>query len=264
MLLFLLGAIASFHSRAQELTQTAEAIVAEGKMLYRSEMASWHGTDVLEARFKHKMTQLSGYFSYADGKQTKCVFFNKQEKPAPILTLSFNENFDVSSVKIDTSVRSFTTTELDYFIIRQQALKAARTDTTFKHYNNANLNFIPIVDKDTKRVFVLTGPRVNGIVIFGNDYLLTFNGKNELLSTKRLHRNIIPINYTKEPAETAHTHLPETGDFITSTDICTLMLYGKFTNWKNHVVIAEKYKSVWNCEKGTLALKLKDQEEPNR
>ncbi|MCK6607990.1 MAG: hypothetical protein L6Q46_06735, partial [Flavobacterium sp.] len=51
---------------------------------------------------------------------------------------------------------------------------------------------------------------------------------------------------------TMHSHLPETGEFITSTDICTLMLYGKLYNLKEHFVISEKYVSIWDCEKDTL------------
>jgi hypothetical protein len=61
---------------------------------------------------------------------------------------------------------------------------------------------------------------------------LTFDKDNNLISKKQLHKNIIPIEYGKEEEgitieSTIHSHLPETGDFITATDICTLMLYGK-------------------------------------
>ena len=44
-----------------------------------------------------------------------------------------------------------------------------------------------------------------------------------------------------------HSHLPETGDFITATDICTLMLYEKFTKWKQHKVVSKNYLNIWNC-----------------
>ena len=51
-----------------------------------------------------------------------------------------------------------------------------------------------------------------------------------------------------------HSHLPETGDFITATDICTLMLYEKFAKWKTHNVVSEKYLSIWNCETDKLSV----------
>jgi hypothetical protein len=95
-------------------------------------------------------------------------------------------------------------------------------------------------------------------VIFGNDYLLNFDEQNNLITKKRLHKNLIPVNLPTKPDEIAigamHSHLPETGDFITATDICTLMLYEKFAKWKQHIVIGENYVSIWDCEKDWLTL----------
>ncbi|MEO6901946.1 MAG: hypothetical protein ABI315_02185 [Bacteroidia bacterium] len=51
-----------------------------------------------------------------------------------------------------------------------------------------------------------------------------------------------------------HTHLPETGDFITATDICTLMLYEKLAKWKTHKEVSQKYLNIWNCETDQLAV----------
>lgn len=51
-----------------------------------------------------------------------------------------------------------------------------------------------------------------------------------------------------------HNHQAETGDFITATDICTLMLYEKFTNWKNHIVLSKNYASIWNCKTNELQI----------
>ena len=55
-----------------------------------------------------------------------------------------------------------------------------------------------------------------------------------------------------------HNHLPETGDFITPTDICTLMLYEKFAGWKNHIVVSKKYMSIWNCKADELFIMTTD------
>ncbi len=114
-------------------------------------------------------------------------------------------------------------------------------------------------------------------MIFGNDYLLTFDKNNRLITKKRLHNNIIPIEYGnpedgEEAAMTMHSHLPETGDFITATDICTLMLYQKFTKWKMHSVVSSKYLNIWSCEaeqlniipKNFLDKIEKDQEKRNK
>ncbi|MFT3902214.1 MAG: hypothetical protein QM727_03535 [Niabella sp.] len=99
--------------------------------------------------------------------------------------------------------------------------------------------------------------------IFGNDYLLIFDKGNRLITKKQLHKNIIPIEYGnvaegKEVEGTMHSHLPETGDFITATDICTLMLYEKFAKWKTHHVVSQKYLNIWNCETDQLTVVLKE------
>jgi hypothetical protein len=65
--------------------------------------------------------------------------------------------------------------------------------------------------------------------------------------------NIIPVYYggkeekDKQSFGAMHSHLPETGQFMTATDICTLMLYEKFAKWQQHIVISEKYMNIWNC-----------------
>jgi len=105
---------------------------------------------------------------------------------------------------------------------------------------------------------VLTGTEAHGVVIFGNDYLINFNSKDEIESVKRLHKNIIPI-YTKADSgkttvATMHSHLPETGDFITATDICTLMLYEHLTPWGQHYVISKNDISIWDCKKNDLVI----------
>ena len=95
-------------------------------------------------------------------------------------------------------------------------------------------------------------------MIFGNDYLLNFDNNNKLQSKKRIHKNIIPVPFGDNAAgaenakETLHVHLPETGDFITPTDICTLLLYGKFTGWDRHTVVSKKYMNFWNCKTNQL------------
>lgn len=233
-------------------TQT-QSIVDEGKRLYKSEMASWYGTDLFLANYKDR-ANVGGYFSYTTKDEiSKCVFFSKTDKPRVIGTISFDSSFSTSSAKIDLTEKDFSGSENDLYIIRKIALGKLNSDTLFKKYNNTDLNIIPLIYNNEKKVYVLTGPKQSGVVIFGNDYLLTFDSKNSLTNAKRLHKNIIPIgfgNKQKAGAEvegTMHSHLPETGDFITATDICTLMLYEKFAKWKSHNVVSQKFLNVWNC-----------------
>lgn len=215
-------------------------------------MASWYGTDLFLENYKDR-ANVGGYFSYSENEVAKCVFFSKADKPKVIGTISFDSTYNTKTAKIDLTERDFTPNENDLYAIRKIALVTINSDTLFKTYKNTNLNLIPLINGNEKKVYVLTGPEQIGVVIFGNDYLLTFDKDNNLTSKKQLHRNIIPINYDgkeeegKEIEGTIHSHLPETGDFITATDICTLMLYEKFTKWKQHNVVSQIYLNIWNC-----------------
>jgi hypothetical protein len=72
--------------------------------------------------------------------------------------------------------------------------------------------------------------------------------------------NIIPVYYGgkedkgKPTFGAVHSHLPETGEFMTATDICTLMLYEKFAKWEQHMVVSEKYMNIWNCKTDQLTV----------
>lgn len=233
-------------------TAQAQPIVAEGKRLFKSEMASWYGTDLFLESYKDR-ANIGGYFSYSDNGVAKCIFFSKTDKPKIIGTISFDSTYNTKTATTDLNERDFTANESDLYLIRKIALATINSDTLFKTYKNTNLNLIPLVHGGEKKVYVLTGPAQNGVVIFGNDYLLTFDKENNLVTKRQLHKNIIPINYGgkeeegKEIEGTIHSHLPETGDFVTATDVCTLMLYEKFTKWKQHNVVSKNYLNIWNC-----------------
>jgi hypothetical protein len=234
-----------------------DSIQMEGQRLYRSEMASWHGTDVFLEKFKDKAELIGGYFSYSKGGLTYCIFFSNAEQPQVLATISFDSSYSPASAKTDTVLRSFDNYEKDIYVVRKEALNVINNDTLFKTYANTSLNLIPVIDGSSKKVYVLTGPKVSGVVVMGNDYLLTFDKENRLLTKKPLHKNIIPIEYGKQDMQvigTMHSHLPETGDYITATDICTLMLYQHLAKWQQHIVISENFVSIWDCEKHQLAI----------
>src|SRR5690606_14292086 len=76
---------------------------------------------------------------------------------------------------------------------------------------------------------------------------------NNLKSKERFHQNIIPIYFGEgvengNAEETMHTHLPGSSEFMTATDICTLMLYQQQTNWKQHTVVSKNYFSFWKTD----------------
>jgi hypothetical protein len=258
LLLFILAAIFSY---AQNDTKViADSITAEGKKMYQSEMASWYGTDIFLEAYKDR-ENIGGYLSYTDGDTARCIFFSKSAVPVVIGVISFDETYNVATAVTNYTERSLNETEKSLYAIRKKALDIINHgDTLFKHYNNTSYNLIPLISNGEKKVYVLTGPKKSGVVIFGNDYLLRFNEQNELVSKKPLHMNLISMTYGDKAKDGekvvggAHTHLPETGEFMTATDICTLMLYAKFAKWEQHVVVSEHYINMWNCKTNQLVV----------
>lgn len=240
---------------AQNLQKIAREITDEGILLYKSEMASWYGTDVFLANFKDR-EKIGGYFSYIDEDIPKCIFFSKDQK---ILgTISFPTNYNPENSKVDMNSRDFTPTELAYYKLRKEALTRMESDTIFKKYDNTNFNLVPIITNKTKKVYVITGTNLSNKVIFGNDYLLTFNLKDKIIKTERLHKSLIVQNIVDEKTgktiSGVHSHIIKDWQYMTPTDICTLMLNQKFTNWEDYTVVSEKYTSIWNSKNNSLMI----------
>ncbi|WP_116789002.1 hypothetical protein [Flavobacterium psychrotrophum] len=252
-LFIILFCLSSAFAKSQE--KEKQQILAEAWLLYNSERASWHGTDIFTERYPALRKKMSGYFSYTEGDEHKCVFYDQANPPKTLAIITFNNNFVLETAKVDTTARILTKYETDLCSIREKVTQEVYKDTTlFKHYKNTSYNLVPLIVNNKKKVYIFTGPGNTGQVIFGNDYLIEFDKKNVIKSKKALHKSIIPINYAKEGQEvtTMHTHLPSSGDLITATDICTLLLYAPYANWSQHYVISQEYVSIWECEKENL------------
>ena len=237
-------------------SQNKEEVLEQGKLLYKSEKASWHGTDLLMERFKAKTKVVGGYFSYTENNRNINIFYNRDNEPKVILSFSFDDTYLTETTKIDTVARSLTDYEKSLYTIRKKAMEELQTNEVFEFYNGTNFNPVPIIYKGKKMVYFFTGPQSSNVVIFGNDYLITFNEDDSIQSVKKLHSSIIPLNYSDDPNQISslHSHNDESGDIITATDICTLMLYSPYTNWENHYVLSTKYVSVWDCIKNELRI----------
>jgi hypothetical protein len=251
---FVMFIVNQVTAQKKDLVAIADSIEREAKILYLSEKASWHGTDIFMDKLKHKKSLIGSYISYDTGKGVNNVFFTKGDDPQVLSTITFNYNFDLNNYKLDTVSRKLTTKEKELVKLRQAALAIVRTDTTFQHYRNTSLNVITTMN--SKKVYVVTAPTVNGLIILGNDYLLTFDKKNQLITKQKIHQDIQVFNTKPNDGQVAavHSHLPTTGAYITATDICTLMLYKDFTSWDNHMVGSKDYVSIWDMKKDKLLI----------
>ena len=235
-----------------------DEIVSEGTKLYKTEMASWYGTDLFLEKFKDSTSLSGGYFSYIENDKIKNVFFSKAEPVKIIFTVTFDSTFNTQTALIDKNPQVLNTIENEILSLRRAALKLFQNDTFFENYKNTGTNFIPLIEKNENKVYIITSPKKNNQIIFGNDYLLKFDKKNMLTSKIKLHRNMISSSLVGEKDEklttTYHTHKLETGEYITATDVCTLMLYGKFAQWRTHYVMSDNLINIWDCDKNILVV----------
>ncbi|MCR8561211.1 hypothetical protein KXD93_26395 [Mucilaginibacter sp. BJC16-A38] len=235
-------------AQKNDLRKIADSIKAEGEMLYHSEWASGHSTQVFASSFGGKKLLSGGYFSYETKKEMTTVFFSKNEDPVVIATVKFGHDLDSSKYSIDTTTRKFTDNEKEFYTIRSKAAQAVSNDTLFKFYQNTSLNLVPIIKNGAKRVYVITAQTAPDEVLLGNDYLISFDKDNNIIKKTKLHNNLIPLGTGgDDPIKaSSHQHLGETSPFITATDICAFKLWKSRTTWVISFVVSAGYVSAWH------------------
>ena len=254
ILLILLVSITISYSQNKE----TEQILEEGKLLFRLEKGSWYGTDNMLAKFNAKKDSVGGYLSYENAEnKINTIFFSRFDSDKILLRYEFDSLPKPEPIKIDTLKHTATDLEKSLIAIRQDARDRAyaNEDNFFSFFENTSLNFIPLITNKEKSVFVLTGPQVSGIVLLGNDYKLSYDKKNEFKNKMKIHNSILQFPYNSENKEnptvsTIHSHVIT--EYISSTDICTLLLYKNYVEWNQHIVMSEKEVSIFDLEKESL------------
>jgi len=253
LLLLLISVTVSFSQNKE-----TDQILEEGKLLFRLEKGSWYGTDDMLARFETKRDSVGGYLSYeTEDNLINTIFFSRFDSDKILVRYSFDTLPKVKPIKIDTTNNVASDLEKSLILIRQDAKDRASSneDEFFTYYENTALNFIPVIKGNERNVFVLTGPQVSGVVLIGNDYKLSYNKKNELDKKMKIHNSILQFAYNSgdkenKTVETFHSHIIT--EYISSTDICTLLLYKNYVEWNKHIVMSKKEVSIFDMEKETL------------
>lgn len=235
-----------------------EKILNEGKLLFRLEKGSWYGTDNMLAKFKGKKDSVGGYLSYENSeKKINTIFFSRFDSDKILLRYEFDSLPKPEPIKIDTLNHIATELEKSLISIRQDAKDRAyaNEDKFFNFFKNTSLNFIPVITKKERNVFVLTGPQVSEIVLLGNDYKLSYDKKSKFKKKEKIHNSILQFPYNSGDKEnptvsTIHSHIIT--EYISSTDICTLLLYKNYVEWNQHIVMSEKEVSIFDLEKESL------------
>lgn len=251
ILIFLISNFTLFSQKSE-----SNAILEKGKLLYRLEKGSWFSTDLFLADYPNKRDSIGGYLSYEKGNKIFSIFFSKYDKNKVLARYKFDSVPKQKALEVEIN-KNTTELEKDLIEIRQDAKNRAseNKDGFFSFYQKTALNFIPVIANNEKQVYVITGPQISGVVLLGNDYVLEYSKNNKFKKKEKLHNTLIQLPYRSENKEnptvsTIHSHILT--KYITETDICTLLLYKDYVEWKQHIVISEKEVSIFDLEKETL------------
>lgn len=231
-----------------ELQRIAHAITQKGMQLYRSETAAWYGTDIFLSKYENR-DSIGGYFCYPDSLLVKCIFYSHGITPHVIGTISFDSSYSTTNGYADLNEREFTPLEKEYYELRTAAQKLTNQDTIFKWYKNTNYNIVPLINGNEREVYIMTATQETGVILFGNDYHITFDKHKNPISYEPLHRSLIVFDYKKADSSVAgniHTHLPEFSPFMTVTDICIAKLFENITGLHQYTTVSKDYISIWN------------------
>ncbi len=238
----------------------SQSLLDEGKHLYHLEKASWYATDIFLADYPQLKDSLNGYLSYqTEDGNVNTIFYNLSGSGKILARYEFASTSYQDPVSVDINHFQPTDQEKDLIALREDALNQIKTnpDRFFTYYKNASFNLDPVITPTERKVYVLTGPQVDGVVLIGNDYLLTYNNKNELTAKAKLHNSLIHLPCKAEKTDkplvsTMHSHVVT--DCITPTDICTLLLYKDFVEWTEHTVISKEYVSILDIKNEKLTI----------
>lgn len=226
----------------------------EGLLLFRMEKASWVATDILMHNFPSLQKNIEGYLSYVEGSSTRSIFWNDSRKI--IFEVKFDSIASESKNFTDKQLRDPSALESDLIDLRQAAFELLNNnvDSFFHFYEYTSPNLIPLIRDQERCVFVITGSAKRELLI-GNDYKLIFDNNNHLLSKMPLHNTLIRMKMDegkKKSSGTFHTHTRADYPIVTSTDICSFLLYRDIFDIYQHTVISDKYFSLFRADLQTL------------
>ncbi|RYU81297.1 hypothetical protein [Hymenobacter persicinus] len=249
LLLLCLLAVAPAVSAQRNLTTASREILREGQALYHLERASWVSTDLLQA--SHFPTrQVMAYFSYTTLDSVRTLFVGgPADKPRVLAEYCFPMAAIAPSTGVRRGPRNLTSAERKLLSVRLKSMADLQRIPGVSLPPNATFNAIVLPKGKQTWVYVLTATTQPGQFLVGNDYLLRYNTSGRLLARQQLHSGAVLLGSQSQTApvrSTLHFHRADTTPFMTPTDICTLLLYHDRLPGKNHLVLGEKYVSIFS------------------
>lgn len=239
------------NSFAQDnLQQEARSAIAEGKQIYRLELANRLADKVFKSKYQGK-EKPAGFITYTEGDNTKAIFYNNNNETTAIAVLTFDKDPGEKTALFELSDRKLNSTERQLIELNIAAKKVLMDASTFTAPPGTHLSSIALLNHGSPKCYLLTIADKEGSVVFGNDYLLLFDAGMKMTEKKALHKNLATVAYdnalgSANDKNSSHVHIPASGDMLTSTDVAVLLLNKEATSWSHHTFIGENYLLFWN------------------
>lgn len=254
VLTFFIFHFSFFISLAQDdsnfLQTISDSILSEGVSIYESAVASKTSADFVIDKLS--VEEIFGYITYKKNNSTHTIFLKGNQKtPEVRYTFSFPAPFNSENRNLDGVPRALSDYEISLNKMRQKIFKMAKKRKSFfANYSGIVLNPVYFQRGNLTYVYLISSTNDDSFIPLGNDYLLVFNEKIKLVSKEKIHQNLIEIPVgnsdtlkSDEALSSFHTHSEFSSPFITSTDICTLLLNAKNEKMESHIVVSEEYVS---------------------
>ncbi|MDD4972301.1 MAG: hypothetical protein PHT07_22970 [Paludibacter sp.] len=204
-----------------------DSILFEGNLLYRYEKAAWISIDMAKEK-KSIEKDFFSYLVYHEDDTVKALILNK--KLECIYEFRFVFQFD-NPISDRILTRTLTKKEQNLVSTKTGIInKIMEQKIPLGCPDGYGLNMILMPREDGYKLYIITGTNKPEVIPFGNDYLFMIDDSGNIQSWKKIHSRLISMG-PKSPngekvKEIFHSHL-STEPFISATDICTFMLYGK-------------------------------------
>lgn len=221
-----------------QIKEKLDSILLEGNLLYRYEKAAWISIDMARDN-KTIQKDFFSYLVYHENDTVRTLILNK--KSECIYELRFVFQFD-KPISDFVLTRALSAKEQNMVSTKTAIIKnIVEQKIPIGCPEGYGLNMILMPKDDGYKFYIITGANKSGIIPFGNDYLFMTDDSGNIQSWKRFHSRLIALD-SKGPngevfSETIHSHL-KAEPFITATDICTFMLYGKLCGQTSFQVLS--------------------------
>lgn len=231
-----------------------------GTELYQIEVAARNAIQILGTY--HQDIKIHDYVSYMKNDTVNVVFWKEDaDWYLVVAVISFPKPVSIDNYEVKTKSRLPEKDELTHIRIKEDVQKSINLPF-FKRYQNSFLQPIIFSTDTTYEVHLINVPNLSTSILFGNDYLITYDKTGKQIEKRALDPNLVAVPSVielKKKGEnyTSHKHTKNATSEVTPTDICILLLYEPYVNWEEHRIETETSISTFKFGGGGLIVQQK-------